>query len=345
VAGGPQNVILGDLNHDAKTDIVVANGQGRSLMALLGDGRGGFRTAPGSPLGLSFGPSELALEDINGDGTLDLATTDHDSYGITVLFGDGKGGFTPAPGSPFATKKGTRPHTHGLALRDVNADGRFDIIVVNNADNDVSVMLGDGKGDFRRAPGSPFAVGPSPYPMAVGDVNEDTRLDVVTPNTSPGNRTVTALLGDGRGGFRPASPYRIAGQPYYVALGDLDGDRHLDLVASHNNDDSATILLGDGNGGFRPAPGSPFNLGHRAWAVELVDLNSDKRTDLIAATDDGVRVWLGSGRGGFESAPGSPFAAGKGVWRFVVGDINGDGKPDVVASGVESDSVSMLLGR
>ena len=67
--------------------------------------------------------------------------------------------------------------------------------------------------------------------------------------------------------------------------------------------------------------------------------------DVIAAADTGVRVMLGKGRGDFVPAPGSPFATGKGAWNLAVADLNADGRPDVITSNLESDSVTVLLGR
>jgi len=83
----------------------------------------------------------------------------------------------------------------------VDGDGKLDLVTANNEDDDVSVLLGDSKGGFARAPGSPFPVGRSPYPIELADVNGDGKLDVVAPNSGPGRRTVTVLLGDGRGAF------------------------------------------------------------------------------------------------------------------------------------------------
>src|SRR5437879_2392271 len=95
VAGGPQNIVSGDLDGDGKLDLITAD-HDRSVTVLLGDGRGGFRPAPSSPTGLAVSPGEMALGDVDGDGKLDLALTEHDSYGVTVLLGDGRGGFRPA---------------------------------------------------------------------------------------------------------------------------------------------------------------------------------------------------------------------------------------------------------
>lgn len=342
--GSPGTLAVGDVNNDGRPDLIVTGGN-LPVVVLLGDGKGGFRPAPGTPP--SDKGSEIAVGDVNGDGRLDLVLAKHDRYSVTVLFGDGRGGFTAAPGSPFAVKDGQSPHTHGFAVADLNGDGRPDLVVANNDDGDIAVLLHDGRGGFTRAPGSPFPIGPSPYPIAVGDVNGDGKPDVIAPNSGPNNRTVTVLLGDGRGAFRPApgSPFTTADGPYYVTLGDINGDGKPDVIAAHGDDGHVTILLGDGRGRFAPLPGARPDLGSRPWAIAVADVNRDGRADLVAAAGGDVRVLLGDGRGSFRSAPGSPFAAGNGTWRLVVADLNGDGKPDVAATSLESKSVTVLLGQ
>ena len=343
VAGGPQNLVVGDVNGDRRPDLIVACAKGRTAV-LLGDGKGGFQPAEGSPL--MHGGGEMALGDIDCNGTLDLALTDHDSYSVTVLVGDGKGGFRPATGSPFAMKDGKHPHTHGLLLVDLNGDGKLDMATANNADNDVSVMVGDGGGRFSRAPDSPFPVGKSPYPLAVGDVNGDGKPDIVVPNGEPGERTLSVLLGDGKCGFTAAagSPVKVAGNPYYVTLGDTNWDGKPDLIASHNNDGLISVRLGDGNGGFTAVPGPPVDLGSRVMGVVLADVDRDGKADLVAAGDERVRVLMGDGRGSF-AAPGSSLPVGKGSWRLAVADLNGDSKLDIAVTGFEDNTVAILLGR
>jgi FG-GAP-like repeat len=117
------------------------------------------------------------------------------------------------------------------------------------------------------------------------------------------------------------------------------------LVTTHVDSALVSVLLGDGRGNFAEAGGSPFQLGQQAWYVGLVDLNRDGRADLVAAANTGVRALIGDGRGGFTPAPGSPFTTGKGTWKLAAADVNADGKSDVAASSLESDSVSVLLGR
>jgi hypothetical protein len=250
-------------------------------------------------------------------------------------------------------KEGQHPHTHGLEAGDVNGDGKLDLVTVNsNPDNDVSVALGDGRGGFIRAPGSPFAVGPSPYPGALADLDGDGKLDIIATSTGRRNpqeeastRALTVLFGDGKGGFRKGRvPLRTV-LPWSVAVADVNGDGKPDLVVTHAERSELTVLLGDGKGGFTEVTGSPFDLGRAAWHVAVADVDGDGKPDVVAAAGEGVRVLLGDGRGGFRPAPGSPFATGKGTWQLAVGDVNGDGKPDVVATNLESETVSVLLGQ
>jgi hypothetical protein len=351
VGGGPGNVALGDVNRDQKADLVVACGRDRSVTVLLGQGNGQFRAARSSPIRLPEGPSEMVLNDLNGDGRRDLAIASHDSYGVMLLLGDGTGGFALAPNSPILMKQGEHPHTHGLLVGDFNGDGKPDLVTVNsNPDNDLSMAVGDGRGGFTRAAGSALAVGPSPYPAAMGDLNADGHLDIIATTTDRNkdeeavSRSLTVLFGDGRGGFRRSQVHLRTPHPWFVAVGDVNGDAKPDLVATHAERRELTVLLGDGKRGFTETTGSPFNLGHAAWHVAIEDVNRDGKPDVLAA-GGGLRVMHGNGGGGFQPAPGSPLSTGKGTWRLALGDVNSDGKADVATSNLESDTVSVLLAR
>ncbi|MFN2510898.1 MAG: FG-GAP repeat domain-containing protein [Pyrinomonadaceae bacterium] len=356
VVGGPSNVVVGDMNKDGKPDLVVTSEQSRTITVLLGvegsDAR--FRGTGSGAVNVSVSPGEVVLGDANGDTNLDLAFVTHDSYGVTILLGDGKGGLAQAPNSPIVMKNGEHPHTHGLAMGDLNRDGKLDLVTVNNEDNDVSVAFGDGRGNFTHAAGSPFAVGPSPYPLALGDVNNDGYPDIVATTTATGprraqqlpfSRALTLLLADGRGGFRSSLFPLRTGQPWFVVIGDINGDRKPDLVATHHDQRELTVVIGDGSGNFKEASSSPFNFGHNAFHMVLADVNRDGKPDVLAAAGEGVSVMLGDGRGRFSPAPHSPYLTGRGTWRFSISDVNGDGKLDVITTNTESNTVGVLLGR
>lgn len=88
-------------NHDQKLDLLVANGDDGTITVLLGDGKGGFTASKGSPFAAGHLPNDIAVADMNHDGNPDLVIANHPSPYLSVLLGDGKGGFSPGPGSPF----------------------------------------------------------------------------------------------------------------------------------------------------------------------------------------------------------------------------------------------------
>ena len=325
--------------------MVVLCAENRTLTVFSGRGSGQFDVANGSPLLLPYPPHEIVIGDMNQDGNPDLVVGSHDSYVIMVLTGDGKGNFDTARSSSVTMRGGSHPHTHGLGIADLNGDGYSDIVTANSSDNDISVMFQNGSGSFLPASGSPFAVGRSPYPLTIGDVNNDSHPDIVSTSTHSSSRALTLLLGDGRGNLiRRDIPLRTA-NPWFVAIGDINKDRFADLVMTHSERSELTVLTGSQDGTFTEVSGSPFNLRSSAWHVAIADVNGDTNPDVLAAANGGVRLMSGDGKGHFVPATGSPFLTGKGTWHLAICDVDVDGRPDVVTSNLESKNVSVLLGR
>jgi hypothetical protein len=346
VGGQPGYVIISDINKDGKLDLISVTGGQGEIKILFGDGTGKFTLSAGAPI--IVGPSAhiVAEGDLNKDGKPDLVASQHDSHNITVSLGDGKGGFSPVPGSPFPALKEGKAHNHGLILTDFNKDGIPDIATSNYGNASVSVFLGKGDGSFEEVPSSPFAVGKGPYPLDADDVNGDGNIDIVTPNVL-GN-SISILAGDGKGGFIDASgsPVAVPERPYYVTIGDINGDIHPDILASHDDINTITILLGNGKGSFTPASSSPLDMGHRSYKIILKDLNHDNKLDLIANSYPRyISVMLGDGKGGFEHLKGSPIEVGEGPNGIAVDDLNGDKKYDIVTAHTESNVLVVLLGK
>ena len=281
------SAVAGDFNGDGIEDLAVVSSAG--VTAMLGDGTGRFTTIPGSPFATGAAPISVAVGDFNGDGNLDIVTANERANNVTVLLGNGAGGFTAAPGSPFTV--GTSPYS--VVVADFNGDGHPDIATANYTTHNVTVLLGNGAGAFAADPGSPFAVGTSPTSLTVSDFNGDGSPDLAVANY--GSYSVTVLLGSHSGGFTVASTTPVA-EPYSVVAGDFNGDGIPDLATGDFAGIAVTVLLGNGSGGFTEAPGSPFvgapTLSQWPPLFEGVgDFNGDGRLDL--ATSNGV-VLLGA---------------------------------------------------
>ncbi len=184
-----------------------------------------FRPAPGSPVEVGSGSGQVLLADVNGDGHTDLITRHQQQEHVAIRLGDGTGRYLEAPGSPIALGYGPGD----MELGDVNNDRILDLVVTHTGRDTVDVFLGDGRGGFRRVPGSPFAPSTAVDKynkrfLYLVDLNGDGNLDIVTVNTR--GTGFPTLLGDGRGGFRrgPVTAFEPGQTWNAVAFGDVDGD-------------------------------------------------------------------------------------------------------------------------
>lgn len=146
VGKGPGFIAIADVNHDGKLDLLVANMEDGSISVLLGDGKGHFTPGPGSPFPCNPNPNDIVVADMNGDGNPDLVIANHQTPYITVLLGDGMGGFKPSPHSPFATR--SHPHPHGVAVADFMGDGKPAVVTDSWGSDQILLMPSDGKGNL-----------------------------------------------------------------------------------------------------------------------------------------------------------------------------------------------------
>ncbi len=172
-------------------------------------------------------PSRSRRATSRGDGHIDLAVADAGSIpgsgGVTILRGDGHGGFRDA--TPSAIETGSTPRS--LLAGDFNGDGRDDLAVADAFSNSLTILLSRGDGTF--SPADPIPFGQAPAAIAAGDFNGDGRADLVVADA--GASDVTTLLGIGDGTFRPRAP-SIGLIPNDFAAGDFTGDGRTDLAVA-----------------------------------------------------------------------------------------------------------------
>ena len=346
----PGSVEVADLNQDGKPDLAVANETDNNVTILLGDGKGGFTAAKGSPFACGNFPNDIVIADLNNDGHPDLAFANHEAKYVTALLGNGQGQFTPAPGSPFLVP--VKPHTHGIATGDFNGDGNQDLVTDSWGTDEIVLLYGDGKGSFK-VPGQFLTVGKHPYQrVRVADLNGDHKPAIVTTNLDDNSSTI--LLGDGKGHFsQPAgSPFPAGNAPFGVAISDINGDGRPDLAIINSpsistgktGKDGLTILLGDGAGKFSMMKGSPFPTGLGPTRVAIGDLDNNRHPDIAVTNYNSRNITLfymsGSGVDSIRAIPVSDHADG-----LAIHDLNSDGKNDIVVSNSEGNSIIVLFRK
>jgi hypothetical protein len=296
----PNDITIGDFNRDSWPDVAIANHELQQLTILLGDGRGRFSPSPYSPVKVAVKPHPhgIATGDFNGDGVPDLITDSWGENRLEVLLNDGKGDF-PEPGSYVTV--GRHPYQR-VRVADINRDGHADIVSPNLDGNDVTVLLGNGKGGFVQAAGSPFPCGDAPFNAAVGDVNGDGVADLAIVNSpsSTSDRTgedgLTVLLGDGHGKFRPMAGSHFVTErfPNMVAIGDIDGDRVGDVVLSTPDNDHITIFMMTRNATLRSRRDVVVR-GHPK-GLAIYDFDGDGRGDIVVSNNTLASITIIFGR-------------------------------------------------
>src|SRR6266699_2929617 len=319
---GPSGIAVGDFNGDGKLDLAVVNFGDWNVYVLLGNGDGTFQAARSVYFASGGGfPWSIAAGDFNGDGTFQAPRT-------------------------FAV--GTNPAQ--VAIGDFNGDGKLDVAVSSVGSNTVSVLLGNGDGTF--LPPLITPVGANPWYFAVGDFNGDGILDLAVAdygcpldcNSSPSS-TVTVLLGNGNGTFRPAPSLTVGNGPAGVAAGDFNGDGKLDLAVANLNENTLSVLLGNGDGTFQ-APHTFADPGMtHPYFVAVGDFNGDGKPDLVVTNHlfTTTSMLLGNGDGTFQ--PAQDFPVDSDPVFVTVGDFNGDRKPDLAVANLHSLNISVLLGN
>jgi hypothetical protein len=282
-----RSVVAADFNGDGRLDLAVTNGGDNDVSILLGNGDGTFSDGGRFPAGNS--PDGIAAADLNGDGAVDLVVTElfvnpiTQLAGISVLLGDGQGGFS-AP-----THTDTGGYVVAIALADLDGDGRLDA-AVSELGGTVTILLGNGDGTF--GPQTDYAVDPGTYGIVAGDFDGDGVPDLVV--TGAYRNAASFLRGLGGGGFLPPVSVPVGVWPLSIVTGDFNGDGLLDFATADIYSSGISVVLGNGDGTFHPAVG--FASGDFPSRLTVADINRDGRPDIVVANlgSSDVRALLNS---------------------------------------------------
>ena len=361
---GPVKIVIADLDGDGKPDLVVANTYDHTVWIYQNLSTNGSLTAASfaapvvlaTPAG-SESPYYVDVADLDGDGKLDIIASDYGDNLISIYRN------ISTPGSlttnSFAARvdlaTGTTPI--GIAIRDLDGDGKPEIVTANNGDNSISIFQNISTiGNIAFTPRF-IATGGGPLNVAIGDLDGDGKPDLAVTGNS---------------GF--ISLFRNNGTPGNIGTNTFD--TRVDLPAQNN---SVTVLIGDLDGDGKPelittayqpqtmsvyrnlsTPGSlttnsfaaelDFGLAGRGHSLALADFNGDGKPDIAEVTElnSALSLFQNIGTGAFTGASlGSrvDFATGWNAWGLAAGDLDGDGRTDVVFANSYDNTITIYQNQ
>jgi hypothetical protein len=350
------SITAGDLTGDGKPEIVTANCSVGNISVYANKGDGTFNTAAyynaayDTPPGLTgivadVYPYAVTIADVNRDGKADVISTNYYGGDVTILLGNGDGTLQSAT---MGYAVGGFPYSPAI-VADFNGDGLPDIVVPDE-EYSLVYMKGYGDGTFRAGVDYYSQITDNGYPnslgIATGDFNGDGIPDFVIGNCCDGTVGITVFLSRPDGSMQPGVNYS-AGNLYYVAVEDFNGDGKLDIAATNYDLGIVQIFNGAGDGTF--SIGSTFATDASSTNPQgLVagDFNHDGHPDLAVQNSNGqnVGILINDGTGGFLAPVTYPLSTYN-SYGLATADLNGDGKLDLAVPLYNGSAIAILLGN
>jgi outer membrane protein assembly factor BamB len=356
--------VIADLDGDGKPDLVVANGYDNNISLFRNISTNGPLTinsfAPRVDLpSIGGGVGGLTVADVDGDGKLDLVVSDYSGNQILVYRNISTVGTLTADSfaAPVAFNVGNYPMAG--RVRDLDGDGRPDIVCVNNGDNTISILKNIGTAGSLAtnsfAPQVTLATGNSPHDLVIADLDGDGKPDLAQVNYTPSflsvfrNVSVQGVIDTNS--FAARVDFAAAGEGDSIIAGDVDGDGKVDLVAGWAGGSAIAVYRNMASPGTLNtssfAPEVDFPVPGWTRSVGLGDLNGDGKPDisLTCEVDSYMCVYQNlSTPGSFTNASLAArvdYGAGWNPHGVAIGDLDGDGRPDIIFGNTYDSTISI----
>lgn len=347
-SGQPVKELFAEDESERLVGVSALDAEGRPGVVLVNESTGVLTVLTANPA-LKFrvrneydatpNAAAIVLADVNQDRIADLLIGDGRSTRPVVAFGSADAGFE------FSEQPPSAADSLPLVTGETNGDGFLDALLLRRAENQVVVLHGDGTGQFQEY--QTLEVD-SVVSFALGDVDGDGAVDLVTAHSNSNLDAEQVRFGDGDGGFGEVAGLPGALFPSRVVTADVTADTALDLVVTFESPTLGAVLYaGNGDGSFER--GGMLLSRNATYGSAVGDLNGDRAADIALAAGDRVSIAWGSPSGvpkvphtiptELEAEPGRDSAE---HWGLSLGDLNGDAQLDALVS---TGSTEIFLGN
>lgn len=295
------NLACGDLDGDGKPDIVASRGGAtRNEVFVLRNtstvGSITFSAAPKLLLDVGHLAFRLAIRDLNLDGKPevivtnafdDVASPDNIIY---VFANQSTVGTVSFSGTPIKLTVTGANTTYGLAVQDIDTDGKADIVVNQFTSNHVFVLRNTSAGTISFAASQLINLGANLIEMTTADFNEDGKLDIAA--TSSFDDRAVVLLNQSTPGavsFAAAINLTTGDAPWGINATDADGDGDIDILIGNRGPAATTMTLMKSNGVNNALVFTPVSIttGKKSRNIRVGDYDGDGKPDFAFTSDAG----------------------------------------------------------
>ena len=318
-------IALGDVDGDGDLDALYTKGLGADRRLYLNDGSAVFTDASANLPAVLDSNFTCVLEDVDGDGDLDIFSGGH------LFANNGAGVFSNFSGGI----PGGAANSDDLSMGDVDGDGDLDALLVDDRRN--RLYLGDGAGGFVTASGNlpPNVFGTRAAVLA--DVDDDADVDAILMT---GQQNLLQL-GDGTGQFGMLTPVYVPAMAGRCGMADVNGDGHADIVLVQYGQDM--LFYGDGIGGFADASGNMPVESSYGRVLAFADVEGDGDLDILVGNYEQPNfLYENDGAGVFTIATGALPGESASTSAIGIGDLDGDGDLDAFVGSSATPDLKFL---